>query len=254
MRDWPRAKPELSPTQAGAVHCWRIPIAAVAGTIGPRLESLLDPDERDRLERFRALDDRRRLLAGHAGLRILIGAALGLSPRAVSFTRGAYGKPALARLGGERTLEFNLSHSGRVAVVALTGDTPLGVDVEELRPFPDRDAIATRFFHRSETAELAALRDTEKDLAFFRTWTRKEAVTKALGRGLNLELNLFRISSDPSRELEVRFCGGVDTAEPAWTLIDIDPEAGHVGALALAHHPVSLVCRSLDFSAVCPQA
>ncbi len=141
-----------------------------------------------------------------------------------------------------------------MAFVALTCDTPLGIDVEEIRPLPDRDAIATRFFHRSEAAELAALGDTEKDLAFFRTWTRKEAVTKALGRGLSLDLNAFRISCVPGRDLEIRFFADDEPADARWTLVDIDPEPGHVGALALAHRPVSLVCRTLDLGAVCPQA
>jgi 4'-phosphopantetheinyl transferase len=256
MRDWPRTKPELIPNEAGAVRCWRIPIAAVAGPIGPQLQALLDPDERDRLERFRQLDDRRRFLAGHAGLRILLGAALGAHPQALRFTRGSHGKPALARRGDERTIEFNVAHSGRVALVALADDTPLGVDVEEIRPLPDRDAIATQFFHRSEAAALAALSDAEKDLAFFRTWTRKEAVTKALGRGLSLDLNAFCVSRLPGQDLEVRFDVARHPAAPRWTLVDLDPEPGHVGALAIAQRPVSLVYRTLDLAdaVACSQA
>jgi 4'-phosphopantetheinyl transferase len=256
MRDWPRAKPELSANQTGSVHCWRIPIAAASGSIAPLLQTFLDSDERDRLERFRQLDDRRRFLAGHAGLRILLGAALGMSPHALRFTRGTHGKPALVRSPGERTLEFNLAHSGGVALVAIADATPLGVDVEEIRPLPDRDAIATRFFHPTESAELAALAETDRDPAFFRTWTRKEAVTKALGRGLSLDLNVFRISRVAGRDLEVRFFADGYPEAGCWTLVDIDPEAGHVGALALAQRPVVLVYRTLDLAegVACSQA
>ena len=248
MRDWPHSKPELSRPQAGIVQCWRVPTDAVTGSIATHLQSLLDAAEHDRLDRFRSIEDRRRFLATHGGARILLGAALGSSPQGIPIVRRPHGKPALAAAMGEESIEFSLAHSGRVSLIALAYGTAVGVDVEEIRPFPDRDTIASRFFHPSEAAELAALSDPEKDLAFFRTWTRKEAVTKALGMGLGLELNAFRVSTVPDGTLEVTFLASGYPPTQSWSLLDIDPAPGHVGAIALALRPVEVVCRTLDLT------
>jgi 4'-phosphopantetheinyl transferase len=229
----------------GIVPCWRIPVDAIEGAAAHRREAVLDTVERDRLGRLREADDRRRFLAAHAGLRILLGAALGCAPHAVIFVNGKYGKPSL-RTG---TIEFSLSHSGRVALIALTDGTSLGADVEEIRPIPERDQIAARFFHQAEAADLALLGDAEKDVAFFRTWTRKEAVAKALGLGLSLELKSFWVSCGSKGSAELRSLAEGYPPAQSWSLLDIEPEAGHVGAIALPRRPVRIACRTLDLTA-----
>lgn len=244
MDDWPLSAPDLSPPGTATVHCWRVPIDAVDDAAARRLRALLDPSERARHDRLRMDDDRRRFVASHAAVRILVGAALRRDPHAVAFATGPYGKPFVPA----EPLTFSMTHSGRFALVALAAATPVGVDVEEVRSFPDRDAIAERFFHPLEARELGTDANDVDEAAFFRAWTRKEAVAKALGLGLSLAFDGFRVTSrdaEPPRVLELP---PPHPPPASWTLLDLIPGAGHVGAVALPQRPVRLTRRTLDLT------
>lgn len=240
MHLWPEAPPDLTPPPAGTVRCWRIPIASTDEAF-PRFVDLLDRSERGRLDRFHRPDDGRRFVAAHAGLRVLLAAALERNARTLRFRTGAYGKPTLI----DEVLPFSISHSGSIALVALGAADALGVDVEEMRPLPDRRHIVAQYFHPAEAAELNSLDETSADEAFYRTWTRKEALTKALGLGLNLDLHRFRLACRPGEAPAVRELDGFSPPPSAWSIADLDPAPGHVGAVALPAPTMRLECRTL---------
>lgn len=104
-------------------------------------------------------------------------------PADTPIAKTVLGKPYLKHFPG---VQFNLSHSGPYGVCALS-DTPVGVDVELIRPLV-RD-VAKRFFTETEQAWLSRRPPEE----FFRLWTRKESFTKALGKGLTLPLDSFSV-------------------------------------------------------------
>src|SRR5207237_1874899 len=117
-------------------------------------------------------------------LRKTLAEYLSVRPHDLSFTYGPFGKPALPpRLDGTR-LEFNLSHSGDMAVLAISRGPAVGVDVEQVIRVSELDSIASRFFSASEKAALNAVPAHARDSAFYSCWTRKEAFLKALGDGL----------------------------------------------------------------------
>ena len=97
-----------------------------------------------------------------------------------SFAETALGKPYLENYPH---IHFSLSHSGPWVVCAV-GDAPLGVDVEQPRCTM---AIAKRFFCPEELP-----RTEDKDF-LLRLWTAKEAFVKALGGGLTIPLDSFRV-------------------------------------------------------------
>jgi len=146
-----------------------------------RMSDVLDDEERARAARFRFADDRARSIVARAALRHILGERLGRDPRALRFIAGPHGKPALA--GGE--VEFNVSHSGERVAVAVAA-TAVGIDIERERAMRDVRAIARRFFSRGEAAAV------ERDPSlFFAIWTAKEAVIKAIGGGLTIDLASF---------------------------------------------------------------
>lgn len=109
----------------------------------------------------------------------------GCDPESLVLEIGAHGKPALA--GGE--FAFNLSHSGSRAALALARGVEVGVDIEApTRPRP-HVALARRYFCAAEAEAIAAAGDDEREARFLRLWTAKEAVLKALGRGLAFGLD-----------------------------------------------------------------
>ncbi|HEY2158143.1 MAG TPA: hypothetical protein VGH33_21115, partial [Isosphaeraceae bacterium] len=137
----------------GEVHVWRVALDRADDMLA-RLGSTLSDDERARGERFRSERDRARFLVSRAALRAILSRYAGRPAAALAFLAGPHGKPSLAGAGA---IEFNLSHSGDLALVAVAAGVRVGVDVEQLREMDDRDAIVRRFFSAREQAELFAL-------------------------------------------------------------------------------------------------
>ncbi len=148
----------------------------------------LSPDELARAARYRVEPARVAFVAARAALRRILGERLGVAPAEVPLTVGSHGRPEMP--GGQ--ISFNVSHSGAIALIAVAdGDRRLGIDVEQVRPDTEFRALAERFFHPDEAAAIGDRRD-----AFFRCWTRKEAVVKALGLGLSHPLDGFVVDID----------------------------------------------------------
>ena len=102
-------------------------------------------------------------------------------------------------------VSFSVSHSGSLGLIAIAeGDRRIGVDVEQVRHDTDVRALAARFFHPEEAEAIGDRRD-----AFFRCWTRKEAVVKALGLGLAHPLGSFVVDFDADGPRPVRGVEGL---------------------------------------------
>ena len=145
-----------------------------------RRRAATSADERERASHFRSRHHAERFLSAHGALRLILARYLARDPLALRFSTGAWGKPALE---GE-TLEFNLSHSGELALIAVARTRRVGVDVETLRAVPELAGIATSVCSPGERAALDALEAQERDVAFLAMWTRKEALAKMTGEGI----------------------------------------------------------------------
>jgi 4'-phosphopantetheinyl transferase len=164
------------------VHTRCVPLDVSAETIAG-LYATLSPDERERSARFRFARDRQRFIAARGALRALLGRYLGTRPGEIRFAYNAFGKPALTpEFGGQ--LQFNLSHSGDLALIASTTDAEVGVDLECIRPDADYGEIARSVFSAAEVEQLNSVPSHLYSLAFLSCWTRKEASLKARGEGL----------------------------------------------------------------------
>lgn len=158
-----------------------------------RAFALLDDEDKERWGGFLVDRARRQFALCRAALRISICERLGCSNRELSFGRLKHGKP-YAKVNGRRVpLGFNVSHSGRHGLIAFADKEGLGVDVEERVALRDLDAIAKIVYSPSEQQALAATSGRHKVHLFFRLWTLKESVLKALGRGLTLDPSGFEI-------------------------------------------------------------
>ena len=196
-----------------------------------RLHALLDPSERERAARFRFPRHARRYVVARAALRSLVGARLGLPPADVTLDATERGRPCLVAPRGE--LDFNLSHSGELAAIALSDGAPVGVDVEQRSPRRDLDGVARIGLSDAERAVLYDLPPQERADAFLRAWTRKEAVIKALGLGFAFPLGELTVSlapGEPARVLAIRDAEGPPSA---WALRALAVPEGYAGALAV---------------------
>ena len=230
-----------------AMDNWRGPAAfavldgPLAEVLGVRLDAraadcaacwrLLSGDERERADRFRYAEHRQHYIVARGSLRRLLADRISVEPEAIQFSVGEHGKPRLASAHTAANLEFNLSHSGSLALYAFARGCPVGVDVELVRDIPDADDLAGRFFSAAEIAALRALQPGRRSLAFLACWTRKEAFIKALGVGLNCPLDLFDVTIDPDTPARITRIGASADAR-AWALTAIRPYPGYIAALA----------------------
>lgn len=155
------------------------------------VDELLTSAERDRANRFAFPHLRRRYSVGRAALRRILAERVGRAPADVEILVRPGGKPYVP--GGP---EFNTSSSGPWILIGLGTDLHLGVDVELLRELDDMRDLSRRYFSNRECAELETLPGSLYRRGFFRAWSRKEAVSKALGRGLDMDFRSFSVPLD----------------------------------------------------------
>jgi 4'-phosphopantetheinyl transferase len=209
-------------------------------------EALLDDEERARSVRFVRPRDRRRFVLAHAALRLFVARCLDIRPAAVRYENGVNGKPRLAP--GLPALEFNLSHSGGWGLLAVARDRPVGADVEQVRDVPDALSIADAHFSAAERQVLGSLAAAERQGAFFRGWTRKEAMVKAIGDGLGRALGSFDVDLAPgSVSALTRFDGRPGDAA-GWSLRDLTAPPGYAAAGAVAVAPGAAAPRWRELS------
>jgi 4'-phosphopantetheinyl transferase len=220
--------PEILDLQPDQVDVWRISLDLPPASV-KLLESALSADESQRAARFHFPGDRQRFIAAHGCLRDILARYLNCAPGQLNFSTNRYGKPALE----EHNLEFNLSHSGDFALVAITQRCKVGVDVERVRPDLEFERIASRYFSQDEISELMNVPSDQRTVAFFNCWTRKEAYIKAQGLGLSLPLESFDVSLTPDEPAILR-ATRPDPGEAArWTLLSMQVDPGYAAAVAV---------------------
>ena len=163
------------------LHLWRIHADARGDDLDGCL-GLLGERQRERAQGMSHAAYRERYIRAQAGLRRVLGLYLGCPPQTLAYKYGPVGKPAIDQADGG--LEFNLTTTADLALVAISGGAEVGIDCEWIRPRRDLEAVARRMFAPAQVAELLATPPPERQAYFYRAWTALEADAKADGRGL----------------------------------------------------------------------
>ncbi|MBO0950261.1 4'-phosphopantetheinyl transferase family protein [Fibrella forsythiae] len=205
----------------------------------PWLYGLLHPDERERAERFRQLDDKQRFVAGRGWFRYVAGQLLGQSPQQVLLTTGPSGKPELIRTTGSQPgWHINVSHSGEWVLLAA-GYVPVGVDVEWIKPgWPFQDLIESSF-NADDQVQLAASQHPRE--LFYTLWTRKESLFKATGQGLTNDF--MRISASKGVH-QVKY--GLPAGSGTWSILSFAVTDSYIGAVACQESPMPVRFFTLE--------
>ena len=214
------------------VHVWRAQLELPPSQV-QRLSGILTDDELDRANRFFFEIDRQRFIAARGTLRSILSHYITIFPGDLRFYYNQYGKPFLAPEFSSYPLKFNLSHSGSLALYAITRNMEIGVDVERVRSDFEYEEIAKRFFSVNEVAILRTIPTEKKLEAFYNCWTRKEAYIKAHGKGLSLPLDSFDVSVAPWEPPRLLITKDEPKERSLWTLLDLKPGPGYMGALAV---------------------
>jgi 4'-phosphopantetheinyl transferase len=184
--------------------------------------SVLSDQERSRAGRLRHGHDRRAYVVTRALLRSVLGGVLGRAAHQIHLVQpcgncGApHGKPRLAGVDVARRLQFSVSHSGGLALIAACATGDVGVDVEVVPPPATFDCLPLWACSTEERRDLEGMPPARRVAAFYSLWTKKEAYLK--GRGVGLLADLDRVHVLPH-------AGGVHTVAEgtakAWTVVDL---------------------------------
>lgn len=172
---------------------------------------LLSNDERQRANSFKFAKDRNKFIVCRAVLRKLSSKYLKMKPQDIVFNYAEFGKPYF---GHETLINFNVSHSGNLAVIGFVENQTIGIDIELLKQDFDVSEIARSFFSKREIQALDGMTKEIQYLGFYRCWTRKEAFIKAEGSGLSFPLDSFAVSIDSDETASLQ--------ETNWNLLDKD--------------------------------
>ena len=216
------------PRPAAGIDCWWIDLAAAADAVA-LASTWLSAAERARAARFGPDALRRRWIAGRLALRHLLGALLAIAPGDVDIRRGARGRPFVD--GAD--LDFNVTNTGQAALVAACV-TPrrserIGVDIERRDRPVDANRLGRRVLTAGERQRHLDLEPEARRLAFLRTWTCKEAMSKATGDGLSAPFRAIDVVVGESLAL---VAGPPPYAPPGWSLTAVEVPADYIASLA----------------------
>src|SRR5579859_289641 len=211
----------LTPTE---LHLWRVRCDC-APELLHHYQDLLSPSEQERAARFVIAEARRDFMVTRAALREILGKYLNVEPSGIALRQGKHGKP---HISGEPALQFNVSHSQGLAVLAFSSGEEIGVDIERTRAEFPASEIAGRFFSEKEVTEMEVLPPEERNRAFFSCWTRKEAYVKARGGGLQIPLGGFSLKVSESEEQQI-----LDEEGKEWTIYSFEIAPEFAGAVAV---------------------
>ncbi|MEI8238187.1 MAG: 4'-phosphopantetheinyl transferase superfamily protein [Actinomycetota bacterium] len=223
------------------VHLWccRHDTVAVAAAVDERS---LSADEVRRADRFVFEQDRRRFVEARLFLRSVLADHCSCAPGDIEFELGSTGKPDLVSTVGAPAVAFNVTHSKSWSLVACSAGSPVGVDIERVRPFPELSDVAAKVLSARELAMMLVLPPGEQLGVFFRLWTRKEAASKVFGAGLSDDLIAVELPPLVPRARQPVWSGAIRVDHRACTMIDFDFDADHVAALVVGGE-----CRAVRF-------
>jgi 4'-phosphopantetheinyl transferase len=238
---WLAPPPNLSLGE-DSVHVWAVSLRASDNAL-IRFANVLAAEELRRAESFHFDRDRNRFVVGRGTVRMILARYLRAEPENIELEYNLRGKPLLAGRFAGSGLHFNLAHCENLALLAIAPGRVVGVDLERIRAVDGADNTAACFCAPREMAEFQSLPAGERDAAFFRIWTRKEAWLKAVGDGIGESLDKVEVSFQSLEAPRiVRLPGGSGIPASGWSLRELTPAPGFVGALALPGRAPRIGC------------
>jgi 4'-phosphopantetheinyl transferase len=246
---WPPSPEDIS-LRSGDVHVWRASLDVPSRRVHD-LEQFLVAEEIARANRFYFRTDRDRWIVTRSTLRRILGRYLKVAPALLRFRSksiapserdGEGRKPALEESCGGAWLRFNISHSDWIALIAITRDRDIGIDLERIVSDPSHETLAERLFSQEEAARVRGLPPGSRESEFFRYWVRKEAHAKATGNGLTLPLAELGATRTSGRPLPLPISLEGNQTVPGWSIVDLAAADGFAAAVVVQGRVSRLHC------------
>lgn len=214
------------------LHIWRVHLSFSEADI-KHFRSILSADEIERADRFIRSIHGERFTIARGALRIILGRYLDFNPVDIQFEYNEHGKPLLQLPDSVERLSFNSTHSGEQAVIAVCRHSSVGVDIEGYRESLELEKVAQRYFSPAEVEAFNRMEESNRQVAFYRCWSSKEAFMKATGQGLSVGLNNFEVEMDPARKPAVIKTNDSLPSADTWECMEIPMGGMMAGVVAV---------------------
>lgn len=209
-------------------HIWCLPLNLNKSELD-KVKSLLIIDEKERAGRFHFDKHRNHYIAARGQMRRILSLYLNKDSESINFSYNEFGKPFLEN----KSLYFNISHSHKLALLAVNLIFDLGVDIEWMHRKTNLLEIGERFFSPNEYNELTSLPEELQQQGFFNCWTRKESYIKARGKGLGIPLSKFEVSLIPDEYPLLKSTAHDPEAINNWKLHAFNPHPEYAAGLTI---------------------
>lgn len=201
------------------------------GTLFAEQLGILSTDELLTTQQFHSNFMQQRYICYHVALRYIIGSYLKCPPKQVPFIYNKHNKPYLIPEKNPLRLEFNISHSKDLALCAISTKARVGVDIEGLRNITNGDNVAKQILTKTEQDHYFSSPQTQRSKLFFKYWTLKEAFVKAIGEGLNFDLDQVEFILTPNASPNIQIIPYPEESQ-MWTTQSFSPCTEYIAAIA----------------------
>lgn len=221
--------------QPNQVHVWYLFDDHISDPgLLTRYQCLLNAKEQKQRKRFYFSKHRRQYLISRALIRCVLSCYVAdVLPQEWKFTYNQYGKPSIDFFLTELPLQFNLSHTDKLIVMAVTLSNAIGVDVEYVHRSGKTVELADHYFSPIEAEHLHHLAEENQRERFFALWTLKEAYIKACGMGLSIPLNQFSYIFSDQGKINIFFSPDRNDRPEKWQFWHICPTQSHRVSVAI---------------------
>lgn len=158
---------------------------------------ILNQEEKENASNFKETYQKKYYILSHVILRLLLSKYTGVDPALIEIHKNKYGKPFIT----SHNLQFNISHSKNKLAIAIAV-CEVGIDIEYVNPNFDINEILNVTLSINEELNIKKLKPNLQKKQFYLYWTKKEALLKAIGTGINMDLNKLEISDDSSINID----------------------------------------------------
>ncbi len=175
------------------VHLWKY---CLQNPVSEVSLALLSAEEKEVMRRMSRYEDRKQYMLVHSFLKRVLESYLHLPPDEIEFAEGVNGKPILKCNHSHPPLHFSLSYRHDYALLAISSEPCIGVDVEEVKPIENIFHFMTDHFSRDERKRILIEKTEKRQLSIlFTFWAMKEALIKSLSVGFSGSIKKYEVLS-----------------------------------------------------------
>jgi 4'-phosphopantetheinyl transferase len=229
------------------VHIWRASLDYSKSKLNLLIGSL-SKDETERADRFYFEKDRTQFIVRRGILKQIISKYLEIDPKNLLFEYNRFGKPFLNSNSPKHDFRFNMSHSKNMALYCISHQKDVGIDIEYIQKDIEFLQIIDRFFSHNEKKFIQKINIDKRKEAFFKIWTRKEAILKALGKGISFPLEKVDVSFNKDNFItRINDNDYGQCTESSWYVKDLLPTEDYVASIAIEGSNPGLILSHFTF-------